>query len=232
MSADLDRPARARLNRALAAGWVVMLWERTALVWTPLLLAAGAIAVVGLWGLFTPLSVIARDIVVTVIILITLGFAIWGLTKVRAPKRDEMVRRIEVDSRLAHCSITMLADKPATGDAALWELHRVQSANAAAKARVGRPRAGIAAADPFALRYALLIAAILAVFVRGPEHGRDALTAFTPVTQFTAATGDMLVNASNSVSHFVGDVLNGAAKRQSSAAIPGSPRNLPAASRP
>jgi hypothetical protein len=232
MSEALDRPTRARLNRALVAGWVVMLWERAAAVWAPLLLAAGAIAVAGLWGLFTPLSPMSRDLIVAAVVVIALGFAIRGLIKLRAPKRAEMIDRIETDSNLPHRSITMLADKPVTGDSALWALHQAQSQRAAAKARVGRPRAGLAAADPFALRYALVVAAILALFARGFDREHDVVTAFTPVTQVTTATGHVLANAGDGVTHFVSDLMRDAGKRQSSAAIPGRPRNFPAASRP
>jgi hypothetical protein len=79
-----------------------------------------------------------------------------------------------------HAPLTALEDARAAGDPALWELHRKAAAAAIEKTRVGRPRAGLAAADPLALRYALMMAAALALWARGPDrvsHVADAFAA-------------------------------------------------------
>jgi hypothetical protein len=49
-----------------------------------------------------------------------------------------------------------------------------------AQTRVGRPKAGLAAADPLALRYALVVAAVLALWARGPERVQHVADAFAP----------------------------------------------------
>jgi hypothetical protein len=205
-----------------------MLWERGAAVWAPFLLAAGAIAVAGLWGLFEPLSAVARSVAVTLIVLVALGFSVRGLLAVRAPSRRDTLRRLEIDGGLTHQPLSALEDRPALGHAELWDLHKTQAADAARQARVGRPRAGLAAADPFALRYALVIAAVLALWARGPQRAPEAVRAFEPIQQFAAVGGRVFSAAGDKVMAMVG----GDGPLQSRAAIPGRPRSLPAASRP
>jgi hypothetical protein len=204
-----------RLGLAVAQGWIVMLWERSAAVWTPVLLAIGVVVVLALWGLFDVLPPPYRLAVLAAIGVIAIAFAVRGVVRLRAPKRSEVLTRLERDARLVHGPISVLADRPATGDTALWDLHRARAASDAVKARIGRPRAGLAAADPFALRYALLIAAVLALWARGPETGAHALLALPHVR-----------DAVHSVQALI-DMPS-----QSRAAMPGNPRNLPAASRP
>jgi hypothetical protein len=223
MAPDLDPRAQSRLNRAVFAGRLVVLWERSAVIWTPFLLAAGVVAVVALWGAFDRAPAFVQALAVALAFVVALAFAVHGALKIRLPDREEMLRRMEEDSGLDHAPLTLFADKPALGDGALWDLHRKHAAEAARTARVGPPRAGLAAADPYALRYALLIAAALALWARGPEHGRDAALAFRPAANVVAAGGEAV---SAAVDGLVNDDV------QSSAQIPGKPRSLPAESRP
>jgi hypothetical protein len=189
MTADLDPRSKARLTRALWLARAVMLWEQGAAVWTPFLLAAGAVATAGLWGLFEPLEFTGHAALVGVAFVVALGFAVRGAMAVRWPTREETRARLEADSRLIHAPIASLEDTPLAGDATLWALHRARAAQAIRETRVGRPKAGVAAADPFALRYALVVAAVLALWARGPERAREAPAAFTPVGAFASATG-------------------------------------------
>jgi hypothetical protein len=56
----------------------------------------------------------------------------------------------------------------------------------------------LAEADPYALRYVLVMAAVLALWARGPEKAADALHAFRPVTSaahVTASAGSHAVAA-------------------------------------
>lgn len=168
------------MTRALWAARAVMLWEQGARVWAPWLLAAAALAVAALWGLFDGLGTLARVTVMAAAALVALVLSLRGALAIRWPGREQARARLETDSRLVHAPIAALEDAPAAGDPALWALHRKVSIDALASARVGRPKAGLAAADPLALRWALIVAAALALWARGPERVDHIAQAFAP----------------------------------------------------
>jgi hypothetical protein len=178
--AELDRLTSARLTRALWAARAVILWEQGARVWAPWLLAAGALAVAALWGLFDGLGTPARVAVLAAAAVVALVLSVRGALSIRWPGREAARARLETDSRLVHAPLAALEDAPAAGDPALWALHRKASIEALASARVGPPKAGLAAADPLALRWALLVAAALALWARGPERVDHIAQAFAP----------------------------------------------------
>lgn len=189
MSPAKDPAFERRLTRALWGARLVMLWERGARVWVPLVLAAGLIATAGLWGVFDTLSLLAHTVVLALVAITALVFAVRGVLALRWPNRAETRARLEADSRLEHAPLTALDDAQATGDPALWALHRARAAEALTQARLGRPRAGVAQADPMALRYALVIAALLALWARGPERLAHAVQAFRPVGALASGGG-------------------------------------------
>lgn len=180
MQTGLDPRAEARLTRALWAARAVMLWEQGAKVWAPWLLATAALAVASLWGVYEVAGPVGRAAMLTAVGAAALAFSVRGALAIRWPGRAETRARLEADSRLVHAPLTALEDARAAGDPALWELHRKAAMAAIETARVGRPKAGLAAADPLALRYALVVAAVLALWARGPErvsHVADAFAA-------------------------------------------------------
>ena len=180
MSEGLDSRSQARLTRALWAARAVMLWEQGPRVWAPWLLAAAALAVAALWGLFELAGPIGRVVLLTGAGLAALVASVRGALAIRWPSREQTRARLEADSRLVHAPLTALEDARAAGDPALWELHRKAAAAAVAQTRVGRPKAGLAVADPLALRYALMVAAVLALWARGPERVQHLADAFAP----------------------------------------------------
>lgn len=170
MKAALDSRSQARLTRALWAARGVMLWEQGAKLWTPWLLAAGALVSAALWGLFDNGGPMLRATVLIGAPLAAAIATVRGALSLRWPTLAETRARLEADSRLTHAPLSALEDARAAGDPLLWELHRKAAVAALEKAKVGRLRAGLAAADPLALRYALLVAAVMALWVRGPER--------------------------------------------------------------
>jgi hypothetical protein len=180
MREDLSAHLRNRLTRALWAARAVMLWEQGPRVWAPWLLAAAALAVAALWGLFELVGPIGRVVLLAGAGLAALVASVRGALALRWPSREQTRARLEADSRLVHAPLTALEDARAAGDPALWELHRKAAAAAVAQTRVGRPKAGLAAADPLALRYALTMAAVLALWARGPERVQHLADAFAP----------------------------------------------------
>lgn len=166
-----------------------MLWEQTARVWAPLALAAGLLAVAGLWGAFEALSQTLHGAITAGVLMAGLLFAGLGARRISWPGRSAALRRLERDSTFADVALSTLDEGgPAVGDTRLWDLHRARVVEALRGVRIGRPRAGLAAADPFALRYLLVAAAVLALWVRGPDHPVRAVVAFRPVLQAGAAS--------------------------------------------
>jgi len=199
MPADLEPRSKARLNRALILARAVMLWEQTARLWAPLLLGIGFVAVAGLWGLFALIPPIAHTALFVLALIVALGFSAWGARGIRWPSREDAKKRLQADSALVHAPLEALDDTPATGDPALWALHKAQAEEAIRAARVGRPKAGLAEADPYALRYVLVMAAVLALWARGPDRVEDALYAFRPLTSAAHVTANAGARAATAV---------------------------------
>lgn len=89
-----------------------------------------------------------------------------GVRQFHTPSRAEALDRL--DRTLAGRPITALADTQAIGatdDAsqAVWRAHLVRMADRVAGAKAARPDLRISARDPFALRYAALLALLVAV---------------------------------------------------------------------
>ncbi|NEX93629.1 DUF4175 family protein [Caulobacter sp. 17J65-9] len=242
MPQDLDPRSRARLTRALLLARAVLLWERSGAVWTPLALAAALVAVAGLWGAFLVVPAGFAAYAFAAPFLIAAVFAVRGALRVRWPTREEARARIEADSRLDHDPLSALEDAPATGDEALWALHRAKSAEAVERLRPLRMRVGLAAADPYALRYALGLAAALGLWANGVESADRASRAFDPGVRMARDSGVLVSTAAGWTASTVQQIvagLSGAerpmlvkAEVQSRAQIDGRPRILPAESRP
>lgn len=244
MPQDLDPRSRARLTRALLLARAVLLWERSGAVWTPLALAAAVVAVAGLWGAFDPVPDGFAAYAFGAPFALAAGVAIRGALRVRWPTREEARERIEADSRLTHRPLASLDDAPAAGDETLWALHRARAAEAVGRLRPLRLRAGLAAADPFALRYALGLAAALGLWANGPESAERAQRAFEPGVRLAHEGGAFVSSATAWTASEVKRIVVGlsgstrpmlvraSAEVQSRAAIEGKPRILPAESRP
>lgn len=105
------------------------------------------------------------------------GFVGVGLVLLRLmlrskwPDQAAAARRLEQDSGLGHRPFQALGDRPALGDAALWDSHRQRVLDQVRRARLGWPRSDMAARDPWGLRAGALL--LLAVALSGGTH--DAL---------------------------------------------------------
>lgn len=219
-------------------------WERLARVWMPLLLALGVLSAAALWGALEPLPPAIRNGVSAAVMAGAAGLAIVNLVRLRWPSRTEAAQRVELDYGGE-------PDELAAGNPELWAAHLDRIEASLARARAGRMGAGIAAADPWALRYALTIAVALGLWAFGPERGVARLAeAFEPagvagdygqamLARAGHAAGDGMLLAAAALDQWAGPAapeLSPAefqrASIQSRAQIPGKPRILPAASRP
>ncbi|MES2713022.1 MAG: DUF4175 family protein, partial [Pseudomonadota bacterium] len=173
-------PRIAWLRRAARAA---LLWERVwPALWPPLAVLGVflLIALAGVPGMLHPALHLA----------LLAGFAaalvaacVRSFRRLRWPDAAAADRRIERDSRLRHLPLATLSDRPAGDDAdarAVWAAHRARAAAQLAATRTTRPRPGLAARDPRALRAGLGIAVLAGVFITGDSAGERLRRAFAP----------------------------------------------------
>jgi len=230
MSAERQQPS-TREAAALLKARLAIAWERLPVVWTPPVLALGAVAVAAVWGGFEVLSPPLRAAIVTGVVVAALLLSIANLARLRWPTSEEARRRagLAVEE----------GDHLAVGDAELWRLHLAREAGMLRRTQAAEAGAGMARADPMALRYALGVAAALGLWAFGPQVGAVRLAqAFEPVRQAGGEAEIMLAKASATVVGWMtpsGDAPAARVQRaslQSRAQTPPRPRILPAASRP
>ncbi|WP_209016358.1 TIGR02302 family protein [Roseibium sp. RKSG952] len=110
------------------------------------------------------------EIVWSVSALAVLGLlvaAVWGIRRFHIPTRAEALVRL--DETLPGRPIQALLDDQAIGamdadSVALWQAHQTRMAQKASKAGVVKPDLRLASRDPYALRYAALLALVVAFF--------------------------------------------------------------------
>jgi uncharacterized protein (TIGR02302 family) len=169
----------AKLTALARRAEAVIVFER---YWPPLVWAATLVALflaVSWLGLWQPLPRAAR-IGGVAAFAVALAIALAPLARLRRPVRAETLDRLDRDSGAPHRPaaslddrLAMAGDDPAT--AALWALHRARLARQIERFVAAAPAPGMAWRDPRALRFAVLLAAIAAALVAGPErYGRVA----------------------------------------------------------
>ncbi|PXW65838.1 TIGR02302 family protein [Methylobacterium sp. B4] len=174
---DGRQGAAGRLDRLVAQARAAGLWER---VWPVLWRGFGvglaflAVSWLGLWLDLPPLWRMAG----LGLFAILLVFALLPALRLKRLSRREALARIDREAAreggLAHDPASAIEDTLAVGQTdpatrALWALHQSRAAAAVARLRAGRPRPDMPGHDPLALRAGLLVAALAALFVAGPE---------------------------------------------------------------
>lgn len=155
----------APLNRGLFLTRVVMIWERLLLpAIFPFVLLALLVAVAGQWGLFALVPKMAHIAVLAAGLILCLIAAIRTILRFRMPTFTEVNTRLALDNDL----------RP---ERLLAMRHEKQQPSL----RVGKAKAGIAASDPFALRYVALAAAILGFLILGPVPVDQIASGFMPM---------------------------------------------------
>ncbi len=176
---DTPAPALRRLVRRARAA---LLWER---VWPPLA-AAGSVMLVFLalsWlGLFELMPPFARAACVAAL-GIALFVALYPLVRLTLPADGTALARIDRASGGTHRPATALSDRLASPaddpvTRALWSVHRERAAERASGLRAGTAHPQLAARDPRALRFAAVLAALIAFVVAGDDRGPLTFSAF------------------------------------------------------
>jgi hypothetical protein len=159
-----NRSPFAPLNRGLFLTRLVMIWERLLPALTPFIVLALLIAVAGQWGLFDRLPTPSAHAAVLIV-----GFVLAFIAAVRSLRRFRMPGFTEINTRLAH-------DNGLKPETLIALRHRRDQP----RLKVGKPKAGLATGDPFALRYVALAAAIFGFLLLGPVPLSQVEAAFCP----------------------------------------------------
>ena len=100
------------------------------------------------------------------------------------PRAADAQRRVEQASGLAHRPLTALEDELSdpsqAATRALWRTHKARIRAAVRRLRVGLPRPGLAARDPYALRALVFLALLVGLATGGHDGGARLALAFTP----------------------------------------------------
>jgi uncharacterized protein (TIGR02302 family) len=160
------------------------LWARRALlverVWPPLVftLAVSILFLAASWAgawQFAPRAVRIGGVI---LFALGLGAALSPLIRLRRPAARDVLARLDRDAKVSHRPASSLADSLANDHSdsvtqALWAAHRVRLEREVEAIRVSPPSPGMAARDPYALRFGVAMLAFAAAVIAGPEmYGR------------------------------------------------------------
>ena len=174
-------PPRLRLLLARSA----IAWERLwPLAWPPL----------GILGLFFALALsdalpalpgLLHAAILAGLFTAFVVFVVHAVRRFRWPSYQAARRRLERASGLEHRPLETLQDRlPGgivdPGAVALWRMHQRRTAERIKRLKIGRPRAGLLIADPFALRAPLVMGVLLAVLAAQGDVGPRLLRAALP----------------------------------------------------
>lgn len=184
---------RARLLRLARRAGLVLLWER---IWPPLAwgLTVLAVFLAASWfGLWIELPAAGRIAGLALFALALLG-VLYPLTRLRAPRRDQSLARLDRDAGIAHQPATSSLDRLAisAGNAttrALWDLHQRRLAANIAAIEVAPPAPRMVDRDVAALRFAAVLLAVCAAFVAGAERYARLAAAFDWRSEAAIAQG-------------------------------------------
>ena len=155
--------AFSRLNRALFWTKAVMVWERALPIIVPFPLLALLVAVAGQWGLFLTVPPWAHLAILVAGLLVAIYAAVRAAMAFRLPSFTELNTRLAVDNEM----------KPE-------QLLAMRHVKDQPSLRIGKAKAGIAAADPFALRFVALVMIMLGFLILGPRSFTRMAPSFCP----------------------------------------------------
>lgn len=156
------------LNRGLFGTRLVMVWERILPALFPYVLLVALVAVAAQWGLFMRMPAMIHAGLLAGGLLVAIFASVRAIFRFRVPSFTELNTRLAIDNGL----------KP---ERLLAMRHEVDQP----PLKIGKAKAGIAAADPFALRFVALVAAVLGFLVLGPVPLSRVEAGFCPFAQTT-----------------------------------------------
>jgi uncharacterized protein (TIGR02302 family) len=190
----LLRGVRRRRRLALAALLIERGWPA---LW-PAVGVAGLFLCAALLDLPRALPPALHAALLVVVAIAVVVLAGRGLTRLRLPDAAEADRRLERASGLDHRPLAVLTDRPVSTDpmaAALWTAHLGRTIARVGRLAVGRPRPGMPARDPRALRLGLLVALIACLGVAGDQAPGRIARSLVPLFAPPAGPASMQVQA-------------------------------------
>ena len=180
--------------------WFLLYLERLLPAILPAALVLGGFVAVALFGLPRLLAAWPQ---LVLLILWAAAFvaAIWyGFRGLRLPTRADAIRRVELDSGLAHRPITHLTDNQASNlidpaSVELWKRYRAKLLASIGALVIGLPRGTIAARDPWGLRALVLLLLVIGAFSAGDNWQRRLVQALHPNFSAFAASETSKVEA-------------------------------------
>lgn len=160
-----DAALPARLGRWRRLAWAVLAWERLWPLILPPLCVAVVFAAVALFDVLPLLPGWLHGLVLAATAGALAALLVRAGLRLKLPRPDEAARRLERDSGLAHRPLDALADRPAGDDPLardVWRVHRRRAAALAGNLRLALPHPNMAARDPWGLRAAVLLLAVIA----------------------------------------------------------------------
>ena len=174
-----------RVSLMIDLAWVVLFLERALAALAPVAALFALFCAVAWFGLPRALPVWLHVLLLAGFVFGLLYALYRGLRGFRWPRRREALRRLELDSGLEHRPLTHIDDQP-VGDAtdpgtrSLWQRHRQSLLARIGRLDLGRPDTGLAARDPFALRHAVFLLAIVGLVIAGSSWQRRIDLALAP----------------------------------------------------
>jgi uncharacterized protein (TIGR02302 family) len=171
---DGEADARARIDRAVGRARLNLLWES---VWprlAPLVALATLFAAASWLGLWRITNTPARYAILAAFALAAL-YCLVRLIRFAWPTASAALARVEQATGAPHRPATSFADRMATGGGdplaeALWVAHRRRLLAAMDRLRAGIPAPKLARRDPVALRFLVVLLAVVGFFVAGSER--------------------------------------------------------------
>jgi uncharacterized protein (TIGR02302 family) len=171
---DVEADARARIDRAVGRARLNLLWEA---IWprlAPLVVLAALFAAVSWLGLWRVANAPVRYATLAAFAVAALWFLV-RLVRFAWPTRTAAFARVEQATGAPHRPATSFSDRMATGGGdplaeALWLAHRRRLLAAMERLRAGVPAPKLAHRDPMALRFLVVLLALVGFFVAGDER--------------------------------------------------------------
>ncbi len=170
----LQKTVEARIARTVGRARAALLWEQLWPLIAPFLVLAALFAALSWFGLWRITSEPVRLTILALFAIAAAGFA-WRALRFAWPSRAAAFARVEQATGALHRPATAFTDRLAsrpddpTGQA-LWEAHRRRMLSSLDRLRAGLPAPRLAARDPYALRFLVLLLFVVGFVVAGPER--------------------------------------------------------------
>jgi uncharacterized protein (TIGR02302 family) len=173
------------LGRKVGLAWAALAWEA---LWPRLMPFAAFILLfvaAAHFDLFAGLDPWIHTGVLAALAAAVLGAGWWQFRRFRWPVREAAIRRLEIDSEVAHRPLVAVQDQLAAGESdpmasALWQAHRRREAERLAALRNKPAHPGVARIDVWALRLVPVLALIVALVFAGGWRSDRMAAALTP----------------------------------------------------